>query len=121
MITLTTAHQINSVLGGSAPIAYNKLVISPFQLDPVNSAVNGTLRLTSTSNPDMQAITGSLTINTASGVLVIQVEQLDFYRRIVLTTGQRTTVNNIIANAQNALEAGLVSLGVVAGTQAAGV
>jgi hypothetical protein len=120
MITLTTPAQINSVLGGNAPISYNKLVLSPFTLNPVAQSIDGSLRLTSTASPNMQAITGSLSISIPTSRLQIEVPQLDFYRTIVLTSGDNTAVLGIIQNAQNALEAGLVSLGAVAGTQSAG-
>lgn len=119
-ITLTTAAQINSVLGGSAPVAYGHLVLSPFTMDPVANTVSGTLKLTSSTVPEMQAISGRLTINASSGELVIEVAQLDFYRRIQLSAGQITAVITIIRNAQNALESGLITLGVIAGTQSAG-
>lgn len=120
MITLTTPAQINSVLGGNAPVGYNHLVLAPFSMDPMALTVTGSLRLTSTASPDMQAITGNLRINASSGELVVEVQQLDFYRRIQLSAGQITSVRNIISNAQNALESGLVSLGVIAGTQSTG-
>jgi hypothetical protein len=83
--------------------------------------VTGNLRLTSTASPDMQPIVGTLRINLATGELVVDVAQLDFYRRVTLAAAQRTSVQNIIGTAQNSLESGLVSLGVVAGTQSAGV
>ena len=121
MITLTTAPQINSVLGGNAPVDYNKLVLGPFTLDPVTSTVSGTIRLTSTSVPAMQAIKGTLTITIAQGLLKIEVAQLDFYRQIQLNVNQINAVNAIIADAQNSLESGLISLGVIAGVQTAGV
>lgn len=122
MITLTTPPQINSVLGGSAPVAYDKLVIGPFTLDPVTpaSAVRGTLRLTSTANGQMQPMTGLLTINTTSWFLTVEVPQLDFYRQIQLSGPQITAVNTIIGNAQNSLEQGLIDLAIIAGTQSAG-
>lgn len=120
MITLTTPAQINSVLGGNAPVGYNHLVLVPFTMDPLTLIVTGSLRLTSTTNPEMQPISGSLRINASSGELIVQVEQLDFYRRIQLSAPQITSVRTIISNAQNALESGLVSLGVISGTQSTG-
>jgi hypothetical protein len=112
MITLTTPPEINSILGGSAPVAYNKLVIGPFTLNPVtlSNGVTGIVRL----------INGTLSIDASTGVLTIEVGQLDFYRKVQLSGAQLTSVQNIIANAQNSLEAGLVSLGVIAGTQSTG-
>ena len=120
MITLTTPPQVNSVLGGSAPIAYNKLVIGPFTLDPIAMTVSGALRLTSTGSPEMQPITGTLQITTATARLEVAVDKLDFYRRVALTGPQNTAAMDIIRNAQNALESGLINLGVIAGAQAPG-
>lgn len=121
MITLTTPPDVNSVLGGNTPVSYQKLVISPFTFDPVNFAITANVRLTSTTVPAMTPIVGLLTVNVSSGVLEMQVQQLDFYRRVQLSGGQITAVQTIVTNAQNALEAGIVSLAIVAGTQSAGV
>lgn len=120
MITLTTPPQINSILGGNAPIAYNKLVVGPFTFTPSNQDVTGQIALTSTAQPDMAAITGTLKISVATAKLEVSVPQLDFYRRVTLTGPQNTAVQNIVRDAQNALEAGLVSLGVIAGVQSTG-
>lgn len=120
MITLTTPAEINSVLGGSAPVAYNKLVVSPLTFNAVDQTVNGSLRITSTANTSMQPITGSLRISVPSAELVIEVPQLDFYRRIVLSGAQNTAILGIIETAQKSVEDGLVSLAVVAGVRSAG-
>lgn len=120
MITLTTPASINSVLGGNTPVAYNKLVIGPFTFDPIAMTVNGQLRLTSTTATEMQAIPGTLSITTATARLEIAVPQLDFFRRVALTGPQNAACQDIIRNAQNALESGLISLGVIAGAQSLG-
>ena len=121
MITLTSPAQINSVLGGSAPVGYDRLVLNPYTMDPSALSVRGTLLLTSSANPSMQAIRGTLKIDgSGTAALEIEVPQLDFYRRIALSGPQVTSVTTIIRNAQNALESGLISLGVIAGTQSAG-
>jgi len=121
MITLTTPAEINSVLGGNVPISYNKLVVAPFTMDGVTQTITAQLRLTATAAPTMQAIVGSLRINVATSELIIEVTQLDFYRRIVLSGGQNTAVLAQIEAAQLQIENGLVSLGVIAGTRSAGV
>lgn len=120
MITLTTPPQINSVLGGNVPVAYNKLVIGPFTFAPSNQEVNGIVSLSSTTQTEMTAITGTLRISVATARLEIAVPQLDFYRRVALTGPQNTAVQNIVRDAQSALESGLVTLGVIAGTQSTG-
>jgi hypothetical protein len=121
MITLTTPHEVNSVLGGAAPVAYNKLVLGPFTMDGVTQTITGTLRLTSTSTPTMQPIMGRVQISVPAAEVIVEVAQLDFYRRIVTTSAQNTAILNQIEAAQAQLENGLVSLGVVAGTRSAGV
>ncbi len=121
MITLTTPPSINSILGGSAPVAYNKLVLGPFTMDGVTQTIRGTLRLTSTGSPTMQAIMGTLTINVASATCIVEVPQLDFYRQITTSGAQNTAVLGQIETAQAALENGLISLGLIAGTRSSGV
>lgn len=120
MITLTTPPQINSVLGGSAPVNYDKLVIGPFTFSPSAQTVQASLQLTATAQPDMQAIQGTLRISIPEAVLEVAIQQLDFYRRIRLNSGQNTAVLNIITSAQTSLENGLVSLGIISGVQSAG-
>lgn len=121
MITLTTPDQINSVLGGNAPVSYDKLVIAPFTMNGVDQTINAVLRLTSTSSPTMQPIMGSLRVNVPASELIIEVSQLDFYRRITLTGPQNTNILNQIEAAQAQIENGLISLGVIAGIRSAGV
>lgn len=121
MITLTTPPQINSVLGGDAPVPYNKLVLGPFTMDGVTQVINGSLRLTSTTNPQMQAITGSLRISVPSATITVEVAQLDFYRQITTNSGQNDAILGIIETAQGQLETGLINLGVIGGTRSAGV
>lgn len=120
MITLTTPAQINSVLGGNAPVDYDRLVISPFTMNPVDQSIEARLRITSTSVPSMQPISGNLRINVPSSELVIEVQQLDFYRRIVLSSAQNTAVLNQIEAAQAQIENGLISLNAVQGTRSPG-
>lgn len=120
MITLTTPPQINSILGGSAPVAYNKLVIGPFTMDPVNQTITGSLRLTSTANPQMQPIVGTLTISVPGSTVKVEVPQLDFYRQITTTSPQNTSIIGWIEAAQAQIENGLISVAIISGTRTAG-
>lgn len=120
MITLTTAPQINSILGGSAPVAYNKLVIGPFSMDPVGQTITGTLRLTSTSTPTMQPILGTLTISVPSATVKVEVSQLDFYRQITTTSPQNTSILGWIEAAQAQIENGLIAVSIISGTRTSG-
>jgi hypothetical protein len=121
MITLTTPPSINSILGGSAPVAYNKLVLGPFTMDGVTQSVVGTLRLTSTTNAQMQPIIGSLSISVPGSKVTIEVPQLDFYRQITTNSAQNTALLAQIEAAQAQIENGLITLAVIAGTRSAGV
>jgi hypothetical protein len=119
MISLSIPLQINTVLGGDVKVAYDKLVLSHIELNPVDNTINAAVRLTSTSTPSQQAINGSLAI--AGNALDLQVPQIGFFKRITLTGPQQNAVVTQIRDAQNAIEAGLVSLGIVAGAQSTGV
>lgn len=116
MITLTNPAVINSVLGGSVPVNYDKLIITNMKMDSATKATHAELRLTSTANPDMQQMSGSLQIDVASSALTVSVAQLDFYRRIVLTAAQKTAVSAMVNDAQDSIETGLISLGLISGT-----
>ena len=120
MITLTTPPSINSVLGGNVPISYPKFVVSKYTMDPIGGIIEATLRITSTTNPEMTPILGQLRIVVPQSLLEISVQQLDYYRKLTLTGPQNASVTTIITNAQNALENGLINLGLVSGTQASG-
>lgn len=119
-ITLTTPAQINSVLGGNVLIDYDHVVLAPVTTNATTNTVVATVRLTSSTAPDMDVISGSLNINAGSGVLVFTVPQLDMVRKMQLSAGQITAVLNIISDTQDALESGLISIAVVDGIQSTG-
>lgn len=122
MITLTTPPSVNSVLGGASPISYNKLVISHVGIDVINQKIVADIQISPTANPDMQPIPGTLSIHIITAKLTIAVQQLDFYRQVTLTSPQLNSVlTTIIQPAQNTLESGLITLGVIAGVQTTGV
>ncbi len=120
MITLTIPRLVNSVLGGATTVAYDKFVLGVITYDVMNMTARSNIVITSTTEPTMQALDGSLLVNTATAVLTIQVEQLDFYRQITLTGPENAAMQDFIRTAQNSLEAGLISVNVLDGTQAPG-
>lgn len=120
MITLTTPPAINSVIGGNLPVSYDKFKLTSLTFDTTTKNIVAVIEITSTSNPDMTALKGRVEINFAGALAEIQVQQLDFYRRIRLSGLQQNAVSTIITNAQNDVESGLISLGLVSGTQALG-
>ena len=119
MITLSTPPQVRSVLGGASTVDYDRFVLSQIVYDPPAGTINGLVKITSSAAPTMNPIMGRFKI--AGAILEIEVEQLDFYRRVSLDTNAQNAVAGYISSAQNALEAGMVSLGVVAGVQSSGV
>lgn len=122
MVTLTTPPAINSVLGGNAPVTFDKLVLSQISFNPVSGSLTAAIQLTSTGAPAMKAMGGSLTIDVATAILTVEVGQLDFFRQVALTGPQSTFImDNVIRASQNTLESGLISLGVIAGIQTSGV
>lgn len=120
MITLTTPPSINSVIGGNSPVNYDKFKLVSLTFDTANRNINAAIEITSSTNPDMTALSGKVTIKFAEATAEIQVQQLDFYRRIRLSGPQQNAVSNIVTGAQDDVEAGLISLGLVAGAQATG-
>ena len=121
MITLTNPQLVKSVLGGTDTVEYDHMFLAPITIDAESNTINAAVKITSNSDPDMQALLGNLTINTSTGILVISVQQLDFYRRIQLSAGQITTINSVISGTQNSVENGILNVGVVSGTQSTGV
>lgn len=119
MITLTTPPAIKTVLGGSATVSYDRFVLSQIVHDPLAATINGLVRISSTAQPTKTPVSGRFRI--AGGFLEIEVEQVGFYDRIALDAGAQAAVQGFIDSAQNALESGLITLGVVAGVQTTGV
>ena len=121
MITLTTPPTVKSVLGSATTVAYGKLIIGPFTMDPILQTVSGAVRMVSTVDATMQPIIGTFRFSVPTSELVIEVPQLDFFRRLSLTSPQTTAVLANIETGQKAIEDGLITLAVVAGTRSAGV
>jgi hypothetical protein len=119
-ITLTSPPAVKSVLGGAGTVAYDKFVLASITYDTVEMSVMATIRITSTASPDMQPIMGRLYVTLANAKLEIQVDQLDYYRRLTLTGPQSTSLQNQIRAAQDSLETGLINIALIAGTQATG-
>ena len=120
MITLTTPPSINSIIGGNSPVSYDKFSLSNIKYEVGTNNISANIKITSTANPDMTALTGSLNIQFAGAIAEVAVPQLDFYRRIALSGAQQNAVATLVSNSQNALEAGLITLGLVAGSQSTG-
>ena len=121
MITLTVPVEVNSVLGGNAPIGYDKVVVAPLTLDANQLTVSGEIRIISTSTPTMQPIVGRMRINAVAANLDVEIPLLDFYRRISLNQDANNYVIGKIKESQAAFELGLIAVGVVSGVRSDGV
>ena len=119
-IALTVAPQINTVLGGNTQVSYDTVVLSPVTFDQYQNRVSAKVRLTASGEPDMDIIQGSLEIFVGQGKLVFTVPQLDIVRKMTLSGAQITAVSGIMSDAADALESGIISVGVVDGTQSTG-
>ena len=119
-ITLTTPASLNTILGGNTLVDYDHVVLSPLNFNPVENTVSSTVRITASGDPEMDVVIGSLSINVGQGKLTFQVPQLDMVRKMQLSAPQITAIQTIMSNAQDALESGLISVGVIAGVQATG-
>lgn len=122
MITLTNPVAVNSVLGTTATnVNYEKLVLAPLTFDAVGQVISGTCRLTSTSTPAAPPIMGSFVASVPAGDFVLRLDQGHHVaKRLLLTGPQAAAITANIETAQAAIENGLISLGVVAGTRSAG-
>lgn len=121
MITLSTPIQVDSTLGGASTISYNQAEVVQIYADPLAQTITGTVRLKSSSNAAAPIIIGSLSILTNNTVGTISIPNLNINIPVSLTNAEQTTVQGWITTLQNSIESGLISLGVVSGTQATGV
>ena len=119
-ITLTTPPSLNNILGGNNLVEYDHVVLSPLTFSPTDLTVAGTVRLTSSVNTDADVVTGTVTINASTGTVTFIIANLDIHHKTTLSAAQITAVTGYISSAQDSIEAGLVTIGVVAGTQSTG-
>jgi hypothetical protein len=120
MITLTTAMQVLTAIGSGTTTPYGRLDVVSITYDVTNKQVSGSLQLIAPGNPAAAPIPGSFSISS-TGVLQVTMQSLGFYGTAQLTAPQLTAMQGWITSAQNSVEGGLISIGVVAGTQTAGV
>lgn len=123
MITLTTPPTIATQLGAASSASYAKMRIMSIMADPVTQGVTASIQLIDMANSNLPMLTGTLTIVTLgnSPSVAIAVPSLNLSNVTPLTAAQQTTVQGWITTLQNSIEAGLVALGLIAGTQSTGV
>jgi hypothetical protein len=120
MIRLTNPISVVLALGGNTSAQYNLTVLAPLTADVVARTCSGTVRITSEANPEMQPVLGQLVISTNAGTVQLRIDKFDYDRTLPLDAGQVTYVRNAMATFQQAMESGLVSIGLIAGAAVAG-
>lgn len=122
MITLTTPIAVPNSLGGTSATNYDRMDILQILADPQASNISAKVKLYSSANPTQPEVDGQLTIAAQGNLqLVIQVPYFRFYAAVTLTSSAAAAVNGWIQALQNNIEQGLITEGVVTGTQATGV
>ena len=120
MITLTTPAQIATVLGSASKTNYDRMDVTTINYDVLNQNISGSCRIYSSVSPSSQTVFGNYSIS-AAGQVQVSIPNLPFFASISLTAPQTTVVQGWISDAQNNVEGGLTSIGVVSGTQSSGV
>ena len=123
MITLTTPPTIATQLGATSSSSYAKLRIMDIIADPVAQSISAAIQLIDTANTNLPMLIGSLSIMTQgnSPSVEIAVPALNLSNVVPLTAAEQTTVQGWITALQNNIEAGLVSLALIAGVQSGGI
>jgi hypothetical protein len=123
MITLTTPLTIATQLGATSSSSYAKMRIMDITADPVAQSISAAIQLIDTANTNLPMLIGSLSIMTQgnSPSVEIAVPALNLSNVVPLTSAEQTTVQGWITALQNNIEAGLVSLALIAGAQSGGI
>jgi hypothetical protein len=123
MITLTTPPTIATQLGATSSSSYAKMRIMDITADPVAQSISAAIQLIDTANTNLPMLIGSLSIMTQgnSPSVEIAVPALNLSNVVPLTSAEQTTVQGWITALQNNIEAGLVSLALIAGAQSGGI
>lgn len=117
MITLTSPIAILDVLGGTGMVGYESAVLTALNINTENDSANGSLELRSSAT-NRPPIRGSVRILTnVDPSIIIEFPDLGFFKKVVLSAAQASTVSNIFKALKADVEGGLVSLGLVAGMQ----
>jgi len=121
MITLTTSKAVTTVLGSASTTSYDRMNLVTIHYDVVNKNISGQCQLSSSAAPTATPIVGQYNIpTTGTAVMTVSIPNIPFYASIALTTPQQVAVAGWITTAQNTVEAGFVSVAVVAGVQSTG-
>ena len=121
MITLTDPLQVITTIGSGSRALYDRLELASIAIDVINKNITGTCQLVA-STGGVPPIPGTYNIPTSGAALMtISIPNALYFAEVPLTSTQQSTVQGWINTAQNNVEAGLIALGVAAGTQTPGI
>lgn len=121
MITLTTPHAIRTVLGGTAAINFDKVVIAPMTFDGVSQTINGTIRVSSSASPTEPPVMGTFSASVPGAQLLFEIPVLDIRKRVQLDSNLNTALLAQIEVVQQQIENGLLAMGLISGVRSPGV
>jgi hypothetical protein len=123
MITLTTSKAVPIVLGGSATVNYDKLVVTSIGYDTISKTISGNCKVVCTLDAAQTPYLGTYTIfpQASPATISISIPSFPFNRTVNLTAGQITAVLGWFDTVQAQIEGGFITVGEVAGTQSTGV
>ena len=117
MINLTNPLEILGVIGGTAKVGYQSMVITSLSVDTVQDSATGQVELRS-SVPNRPPIQGRIQILTnVDPSVTIEFQSLGFFKKIAISGAQRTTISNVFQALKADVEKGLVTLGLADGVQ----
>jgi len=117
MITLTNPLEILGVIGGTAKVGYESMVITLLSVNTVQDSATGQVELRS-SVVNRPPIRGTVRILTnVDPSITIEFESLGFFKKIAISGAQRTTVSAVFQALKADVEKGLVNLGLADGVQ----
>lgn len=123
MITLTTPKVVNSVLGGSTTVNYDKVVVTQLSYDIINKRIDGQVKIVCSTDSSQTPITGVVQIypNGSPQIATVTFPNLPFTKTVGLNGAQITSVLGWFDTVQAQVESGLISVVIVAGVQSTGV
>jgi hypothetical protein len=117
MITLTNPFKILDVLGGITMVDYETVVVTSLNVNTVSDGATGSCELRSSAN-NRPTLRGNLRILTnVDPSIIVEFPDLGFFKKVVLSSGQASTVSNVFKTLKADVESGLVTLGLVDGVQ----
>lgn len=117
-VVLTTPVNQPTVLGGAGTVAYDRLEILAFTVDPQAGSITVRVQLVASSDPNRPALAGTYTIVTGTGNphARMVIPTIGFDQSLGLSAGQVSAGQSDIADFVTKLSNAAVAFGLVDGT-----